>query len=374
MLLWGAFALMTAAAVFAVLWPLSRDHQAVDTSGDVAVYRDQLAEIDRDLAGGIIGPAEAEAARIEVSRRLIAAAAAPTRVSDGATGRRRAASLIALIGIPAIVLGLYGWRGSPHLPGQPLADRLAAPTVAQDVMTLLARVESHLQSNPEDGRGWEVVAPVYMRLGRPADAVRARANALRLLGPTADRETDYGEALALAAQGVITADAKAAFQRALGLEPNHPKALYFVGLAQEQDGQRPAAIATWTRILETSPPDAAHLGLIRQEIARLGGQSPAASTAPAAPGPTAADVAAARQMAPADQNAMVRGMVDRLAARLSLDFSDFDGWVRLVRAYVVLGERDKADEALAQARRHFGQDAERLGRLEALTRELGLGG
>lgn len=366
MMLWVVFAALTAAAVMTVLWPLSRGRAVSAGGSDVVVYKDQLAEIERDAAAGLIGQAEAEAARIEVSRRLLAAANAEPRGFDGEDGRRRLAAIVAIVVIPLVVMGVYGWRGSPNLPGQPLAERMRAPEADQDVATLVARIESHLAANPDDGRGWEILAPVYARLGRAAEAVRARASAIRILGATPDRETDYGEALAIAAQGVITADAKAAFQRALVSDPRHPKALYFTALAAEQDGSRDDAIAILRRVETNGPTDAPWLPMIRREIARLSG--------PAAPGPTAEDVDAARTMPPAEQQAMIRGMVDRLASRLSLDFSDFDGWTRLIRAYMVLGEHDKAREALTQARRHFAADPEKVGRLDALTRDLRIGG
>src|SRR3954465_5111311 len=125
MALWLVFALMTAAAIFAVLWPLGRTHAPAAAGNDIAVYRDQLDEIARDRAAGLIGEAEAEAARVEVSRRLIAAA--DTVLADpsvpGGTLHRRVGALTALIAVPFIAAGLYLPLGSPELPGQPLASR-----------------------------------------------------------------------------------------------------------------------------------------------------------------------------------------------------------------------------------------------------------
>src|SRR5881227_2692165 len=178
MTLWLLFGLMTAAAIFAVLWPLGRVRAPQTVGNDVAVYRDQLDEIARDRATGLIGEAEAEAARVEVSRRLIAAAdttqAEP--VAPGETVRRRVAGLAALLAVPLIAAGLYLTLGSPELPGQPLASRDTTPLQDRTLDRLVANVESHLENNPEDGRGWEVVGPVYMRIGRFDDAVKARRN------------------------------------------------------------------------------------------------------------------------------------------------------------------------------------------------------
>jgi cytochrome c-type biogenesis protein CcmH len=351
---WLAFALMTGAAILSVLVPLARARQAAmaGSGTEVAVYKDQLAEIDRDREAGFIGPAEAEAARIEVSRRLIAAAdRSEAAGTDGATRRRRIVAVAAIVAIPLIAAGAYALKGQPGYPGQPLAERAQQAPGQADIAMLIGRVEAHLAANPQDGRGWEILAPVYLRLGRIPEAVRARANALRLLGATADREADLAEAETIAAQGVVTAEAKAGFLRALALAADHPKAGYFLGLAAEQDGKPDEARALWTKLAETAPANAPWLGLIRSEIARLDGA--------ATPQPTAADI---------------RGMVESLAARLAADGSDFDGWLRLVRSYAVLGEGAKAREAAASARQRFAAEADKMARLDALVRELGLGG
>src|ERR1700674_5489177 len=249
MLLWLLLALMTGAAILAVLWPLSRGRERLAGSADVAVYRDQLAEIERDRARGLIAGTEAEGARIEVSRRLIAAADAGENGSpQGALGRRRAPSLLALIGIPVIAGILYVSFGSPDLPGAPLAARLDKPPELQDVGVLLRRVEAHLKQNPDDGRGWEVVAPVYASLGRHEEAANARSEALRLLGPSADREADYGEALVAVARGGIDQEARAAFERAVKLDLAHAKGLFFLGLAAVQEGRRDDALRIWREV------------------------------------------------------------------------------------------------------------------------------
>src|SRR4051794_368465 len=183
-------AIMLALAVLAVLWPLSRfrAHNLQNDSkpgeaSDVAVYRDQLAELERDQAAGLIASREAEAARVEISRRLLAAADAAARPSVGGDNlfRRRAAAVAALVFMPVGAIALYIVLGSPMLPGQPLAARLNEPQ-DRSLASLIARVESHLEQQPDDGRGWEVVAPVYLRLGRFDDAVQANRNVLKLLG------------------------------------------------------------------------------------------------------------------------------------------------------------------------------------------------
>lgn len=380
MSLWFVFALMTAAAIFAVLWPLGR-RTSVQGGSDLAVYRDQLEEIARDRAEGRIGAEEADAARTEVSRRLIAAADAAEKLapaSDAApVWRRRVAAIIGLVLLPAGASAFYLALGSPQLPGQPLAERRAAAQQDNSIETLIARVEAHLEKNPADARGYEVVAPVYLRMGRFADAVNARRKVIALAGESAQRQADLGEALAALGNGVITADAKAAFERALELDRNDLKALYFIGLAAEQDGDRKKAAAIWLSMLKDAPADAPWAPMVSEALTRVGGVPPKrAETAPpsAQPGPTVEDIAAATQMSEQDRGEMVRGMVARLADRLKEDSSDVAGWQRLLRAYMVLGERDKAKGAAGDARKALAADPDKLRQIDETIKSMGLEG
>ena len=179
MILWVIFALMTAVAIFAVLWPLGRFRARLRGGSDLLVYKDQLQEIDRDRASGLIGEAEAEAARLEVSRRLLAAADAarvrpPSPARAASLQRRRVAAIAALVILPFGPLGLYVALGSPNIPGEPAFARVNTPQGQESIARLVSQVEAHLAHNPNDGAGWEVIAPVYMRLGRFDDAVEAR--------------------------------------------------------------------------------------------------------------------------------------------------------------------------------------------------------
>ena len=376
-------ALMTAAAIFAVLWPLAR-RTPLRAGSDIAVYRDQLDEIERDRAAGLIGEHEAEAARVEVSRRLIAAAdmVASTEPAAGAGWRRRATALAALILLPLGAAGFYLLLGSPDMTGESPAAQREVAGDERSIAELIGRVEARLEQNPEDGRGWEVLGPVYMRLGRYDDAVRARKNALRLLGSTAEREADLGEALTGAANGIVTAAAKDAFDRAVVLEPADVRARYFIGLAAEQDGRPKEAAAIWRGLLEKASADAGWTGFVRQSLARVDPGAAASLPAPAAPnvsgpsapGPSAEDVAAAREMSPEQRDTMVRGMVSRLAERLKQDGSDVEGWLRLLRAYMVLGDKEQARAAAGAARRALANDPEKLRAVDEAIKGLGLEG
>jgi len=275
MLFWLLFALMTGFATFSVLWPLSRTRHTVagTRAADFAVYRDQLKEIETDLASGLIPQAEAEAARVEVARRLISVPdeAAEENPASGALARRRMAAVTAVLGIPLIAATLYFALGSPEQFGAYHPAYVERSAEQREINLLVGRVEAHLAEKPDDARGWELLAPVYLRLGRTGEAVKARTNALRLLGSSADRESDLGEALVAYANGIVTAEARMAFERALSLDPGHTKARFFVGLAAEQDGRKDAAIATWRKLVADAPAGAPWLPAVLAALARIEG-------------------------------------------------------------------------------------------------------
>ena len=367
MTLWFVFALMTVAAIFAVLWPLSRGGRPQSEGSEATVYSDQLAEIDRDVTAGLIGGSEAEAARVEIGRRLLAAAESrrdrPVRSN---TRLRRSAAVMALVGLPLVAVAFYLPLGSPRLRDFPLAERTRAPDASQPLDNLVAQVEQHLEKNPTDGRGWNVLAPVLVRLGRYDEAVRAYRNSITYNGDSSERRADLGEALAGAAGGVVTSEAKAEFERAVALNADEVKASYFLGLAAEQDGRGNDASSIWRGMLAKAPPDAPWRPLVQAALARVGGVS-----APALPNDA---VAAAKDMNEAERGAMIRGMVERLAVRLKQNGDDVEGWLRLVRAYMVMGDRDKAKGALTEAREAVANDAERLRQLNEGLKNLGLDG
>ena len=281
---------------------------------------------------------------------------------------RLSAHLVALFFafVPLVAVALYLPLGSPQLRDFPLAERSRAADASQPLDNLVAQVEQHLEKNPTDGRGWNVLAPVLVRLGRYDEAVRAYRNSITYNGDSSDRRADLGEALAGAAGGVVTAEAKAEFERAVALNADEMKASYFLGLAAEQDGRRNDAGAIWRGMLEKAPPDAPWRPLVQAALARVGGVA-----APALPDDA---VAAAKDMTDADRGAMIRGMVERLAVRLRQNGDDVDGWLRLVRAYMVMGDRDKAKGALTEARQAVANDAERLRQLNEGLKNLGLDG
>jgi cytochrome c-type biogenesis protein CcmH len=367
LLLWILFALMTAAAIMAVLVPLGRAPREVDSAASARrVYADQLKELERDRAEGRISVSEAEVARTEVARRLIAVGRddgnSETALAGSGPVARRTTAFFALVGIPVLSLSLYLALGAPNLPGQPLAARLSTPTVPNDIETLVAKVEEHLAKSPEDGRGWEVVAPVYLRMGRADDAVTAYRNAIRLLGPTAERQTGLGEAIFTAEGGIVTADARNAFEAARLADPQLPSPRYYLGLAAEQEGKREDAASEWRAMLASAPADAPWRALVEEALARV-------DTTPDEPGPSRAEITAAEDMAPAERTAMIEGMVGGLAERLKHEPDDVEGWLRLIRSYVVLGRPGDA-AAAAQSALAVIKDAAGRKRLLALIADL----
>jgi cytochrome c-type biogenesis protein CcmH len=354
MTIWMLLAAMTALAVMAVLYPLSRHREIVDGADPNAqFYRDQIAEIERDRERGLLSEPEAEAARAEAARRLLRASAVGedpvATMGEPALRRRRAVSALALSFVPIMALTVYGAYGSPQLVGQLRAARVQPAPEQLDLASALVRIESHLANNPGDGRGWDVIAPVYLRMGRMDDAVKAYDSALRLLGPDPGRLTSYGEAQVFAQGGIVSADARAAFEKALALDPSSAKARFYLARAAEQDGETEKARSAYQNLLASSPADAQWRPVVEEQLARLSG------SAESAPG--------------RDQ---IAAMVESLAARLEAQGGSADEWSRLVRSYMVLGENDKAQAALRKARRALERDQAALRSVDAMAQELKL--
>lgn len=387
MLIWALFAAMTAVAALIVLAALARRSPADAPStdaGDVSVYRDQLAEIDRDLAAGLVAPSEAEAARAEIARRLIRAARTtdPSTEKRG-TGRSRLVAALVVVLIPAVTVGTYLRLGHPDVPDAPLLARKAEPA-GQSIDGLLAKVEAHLAEAPNDLRGWEVIVPVYMRMGRVEDAVQAIRQTIRIGGSTAKRQIALGEALVAAADGNIGEAARTAFEEALRIEPESVLPRMYLAAAMAQDGRLREAASAWAAIVASGAEGDAWLPVARDELAKaeaaagLPPSAPAAPTAapsaPAAPkpapGPSKADMDAAAAMDPADRSAMISDMVARLDERLKTGGGSIEDWERLVKSLKVLGRLDDARAALTRARTALASDAAAAKRLDALAEGL----
>lgn len=379
-MVWVAFALMTAAAVLCLVWPLASQRIArSEKAADLAFYSSQLAEVDGDIDRGIVTPGEAEATRAEIGRRLLSSArrAEMPLASGGKRLRRVAAVVASVLLVPAVAVGLYLRIGNPGQPDEPVASRPDAANV--DLASAIPKIEAHLVGHLDDGRGFELIAPIYLRMGRYDDAARAYAASLRILGETGERRAALGQALVLAADGVVTDEARAAFVKAVADDPKLPQARFFLAMAAEQEGDKARAIAQWQALAADTPPDASWRSSVEQHLAVLTGRAPPPAPAPAEtsagiPAPTGPAAASIAAMPAGEQLQAIQGMVDGLAGRLAQNGRDVEGWLRLIKAYTVLGEQDKARGALANARKGLDGDTPALAQVDALATELGLGG
>lgn len=367
MIFWILIAVLTAGVAGLLIAPLMKPSAppAPSREDEAAVYRDQLKEIDRDLSLGLIGEKEADYARAEIGRRLLAATDAPQRGLTPASmpRRHRITTLLVILCPPVIGLAGYLMLGSPGMPDQPLAARLANP--GNNIELLIAKAERHLAQNPGDGAGWDLLAPIYMRTGRYADADQAFRNAIRILGETPQRLGGLGETLVAANQGIVTDEARGVFEKAAKLDPENMRSHFYVALGLEQAGRKKEALEAFTAIKRASPPGAAWETLVNQHIAANSENAPG--------NPTAADVAAAQDMSGKDRQAMIGGMVASLAERLRQDPNNIEGWLRLVRSYMVLGREQEAREALKNGLKTFPAETGDGQRLVSLAREVGLG-
>ncbi|WP_432444287.1 c-type cytochrome biogenesis protein CcmI [Rhizobium leguminosarum] len=385
MLFWILIAALTAALAVILLYPLLRGAKAAENirAGEAAVYRDQLRELDRDLDGGLITPEEADYARAEIGRRLIAVSAdEPAETLKPARHHRFTEAFVLLV-LPVLGLCLYLTTGRPDLPSQPLEARLENP--GNDVAVLITKAERHLAEKPDDGKGWDVLAPIYFRTMRVNDAQLAYRNAIRLLGPSPVRLDGLAETLMAVSDGVVTEEARQVLEQSLTLEPDNPRARFYIALSMEQAGRPDEARQAFEALAKQSPADAPWLPLVNEHIAMNGGAKAGANPAapgadpaapgadPAAPGnPTQQDVAAAETMNAGDRQQMIRGMVESLDAKLSEDPNNFEGWMRLVRSYAVLNDKDRAVGALKRGLAAFPPPGEQGRQLLALARELGI--
>jgi len=391
--LWAAVTIVTAIVVAGLVWASMRRSAAAAgrLSYDINVYKDQLDEIEQELAQGLITETEAEAARTEIERRILAAAEsggdAQTPAPAPAGGGRLMVSAVVIVGIPALAFGLYARLGSPQYPNVPYAERQDTQRAAadaqkapDDIETLAKRLAKRMEDDPGNLRGWLLLGRTYQTMDRDGDAVKAFRKAAELAPEDMAVATELAESLVLANERKVVAEARELFKSVLSSDARNPRARYYLALADAQDGNLKAALQGWVDLVAVSHGDAPWLGTVRQSIQNaakelnidpmtveptltaklLGpGKRPESSPAPpptaaappaAAPGPSREDVEAAQQMSAEDRNAMIRSMVERLAERMKDTPNDLAGWQRLARAYRVLGETQKAEEAEARIR------------------------
>jgi cytochrome c-type biogenesis protein CcmH len=432
MMLWLIMTVMIVVATICLTVPLVRRFDRRDDSASaIAVYRDQLREIEQDLREGSIDDSLAETARIEIKRRVLAADRSSPATAPTPSARERSFVLIGAIGIVVLgSVGLYAMTGRPDLAS---TSRSLRADTAEDALTMLSslppdhlmggfaaagkvnasgaaalqtglpsveemtqRLAARLSQHPDDIDGWRTLGWSYVNIGRFPEAAAAYAKAIKLDPTNMELQSGRIEALVGSANGVVTSEAKTAITEALKLSPQNSRARFFEGLSKEQDGDKAAALAEWTGLLKDADPEEGWVADLKGRVSELrhdmGIQSAAvseqsrtaiaglSSKGPAGPamslttesGPTAQDARAAEAMSPTDRVAMIRGMVDGLAVRLERSPRDADGWIRLIRAWNVLGEGDLAKQALARGLEVFADDAAERDRIAASARQFGL--
>ena len=355
---------MAAIALLMLLRPLifaGNEDPASRAEHDIEVFRAQLSEIDRDRDRGVLPDSEADAARREVERRLLAAgerADQATAMSILSRPGRIALGLVLLIALPAAATQLYLFLGTPSLPGQPFASR-PVPAVQDPAgdqhRTALARFEQSTRDDPTDPRPWLNLGRVHFVLADYEAAAAAFSQALELTNRHPSALSLYGEALVYGAEGFVTAGARNAFGEALATDPGEPRARFYGALADYQAGRREQALDNWLDLATGAPSDAVWLPAVHDRIravaTELGRDSEALLATAAAPPPAASQPAAPPPALDGDQLERIRGMVAGLADRLAEEPDDLDGWLMLGRSYMVLGQTPQAVGALSQAAR-----------------------
>ncbi len=378
MLFWIFAAVLTAAVLLLLVPPLLRsagsgpDREEFDRE----VYRDQLDELERDRARGLINDAQAEAAKAEIARRMLATAekdgnaGAPTTARSG----RLLAVLLAVL-LPVGALAVYGSVGRPDLPAQPLASRNLEQERGgppKSVLAAMDKLKAQLAENPNDLQGWLILGQAYAKMGRNADAADALRHAVALNKDDVEIQGLFGETLVSANDGMVPEEAVAAFDAVLAKEPKDPRARFFAALARYQAGDQQGALDRWSALMAESPADAPWVPVVRDQIREAAvalNLDPAKVTPQPLPpeqkeqaqetAPNAqANAQANAQSNMAGQDEMIRGMVANLAAKLDADPSDVDGWLKLARSYGVLGEPAKALDAAGKARERAPERAD----------------
>ena len=362
-LLWALLTLLVVFAAVAVAVALVRRQEVAadaERAPVLQVLADELAEIDRQVANGAMTVAEADDMKADTRRRILSESRevfrAPKHLPPG-QARGMAVGFAAAIVVSAAAI--YGWMGRPDLALQPAP---AAPVAADqqvanaDLATLTQKLEARLEQTPDDPEGWRLLGGSHFSLGNFDRAVLAFQRAVALRPEDVETVSALGEAQVQAASGTVTPASRETFRKALALDGKDIRARYFLAAGLNQDGDAVGAVAAWVSLLRDAPADAPWAVELRQLVAQRAKEAgialPAqfASASPAAPpGPDAAQVAAVQAMPPADQQAMIRAMVDGLEARLQATPNDPEGWKRLIRARMVLGEPERAQSALDSA-------------------------
>ncbi len=364
MTLWIAIACMTGLTVWAMLLPLTR--REIKTGGeDIRVYQAQLQEIDHDEQRGLIGKEEAGTARTEANRRILAAhnrAEKYALTTHNHAAQRKIYILLALAGIPALALSLYSLWGKPALHDQPLQARLEQPVEQLSPLELVQRVEKALETNPDDIRAWQTLAPVYRRAEEWDKAVNAYQQLVRLQSESSTAYAALGETQVIRDEGTVSDEALGNFERALNLQPDMPMALYYKALAKMQQGLKDEASAIWINLLQNSPDDASWRQPVKQRLVENAMAGIAVQEA-------FSEEEGKQIMAssPEEREKFIRAMVERLKTQLEQEPDNLDKRLRAMRAFAVMGEKVQAQKLYNEGKERFAEQNPALRRLQDLA-------
>jgi cytochrome c-type biogenesis protein CcmH len=352
-------ALMTALAIAAVGYPLLRPRRqppAPRREHDLAVYRDQLAELERDQARGVLDEDQAKGARLEIERRLLVAAKDRDTLSVPRPALRHVVLALGTI-LPLAGFAFYLATGRPDLPAMPFADQMRLAPERQNAQRQIDELNRRLAQKPDDLQNLMALGQLSIAVGKYDQAAAAFGRAVTLAQDRADLLAAYAQALILANKGVVTPAAVQALDSALARDPNDPTSNFFRGAADLQAGNARAALERWLALEARAPQDAPYLSELRRQIDLAAKESgidpksirPDRKAAPPQSGPSGDDVDRMSKLSPQEREQAIRGMVDGLEAKLKSAPDDVDGWRRLGRARLVLNQPDKAVEAFAEA-------------------------
>ena len=397
------------AALLALAILRGRSAEEPPAAYDLRVYRDQLKEVDRDLARGVIGPDDAERVRAEVARRILAADAQLQKGLQEGTQPKALAMSVAALSLIAMVGGsiwVYSQLGAPGYPDMALAGRIeaaqearvnrisqaeaearvpAAPAIeapSPDFLRLMAQLREAVAARPGDLQGTMLLARNEAALGNYTAAHQAQAQALSIKGEqaTADDYVDYADMMILAAGGYVSPEAEAALRAALVRDPQNGPARYYVGLLQAQTGRPDNAFRTWDAALREGPAGAPHIRAIRAQIEEMAFRAGVNYTLPpegggpavAPSGPSAQDILNAEDMTGDERMEMIRGMVRNLSDRLALQGGNSTEWARLIGAWGVLGDERQARVIWQEAQSIFWDNPSGLAEVDEAARQAGL--
>ncbi len=377
MMFWIIAIVLVIIVMMAVYIPLGRAAKTDTTKPAlIRALAAELAEVNADKGARFANPAEAEAARAEIGRRLLAleGASGETLPETSLPQKTRPSTIFAVFAlVPILAVPLYLQLGQPEYADQALAARqnMAGDDGQQEIGRLVERVEKRLSSNPEDAEGWAVLAPVYFRMGRMEDSFNAFGKAIEFhKGSDAEKTklmADRAEIMVAQADGTVTADAAAAFNEIIARDANNQKALFYLAMQLEQSGKRDEARANWSALIgRFKAANPVWLSVAEQRLAGL--NAPAVEPG----GPTAEQVEAAGEMTESQRQEMIKSMVEGLAARLKEDPQDQFGWIKLIRARLVMNDKAQAMLDLEQARSIFAEGTQGRAEIDAVAQSMGL--